>query len=446
MGRKAKSKAVATNGVKDNDVKVTNKGDNGVKKESIHKVQEGRVGRPKSKKESVLNRAARAAFASGDVASEEVKRKRVRDEKTLYIRFKVAADQLPKTPADVWGLHPAISDVRITRQNTSEGFKYCHVQFKTPEDTLKAKTALGLKEFRGGQLVVDGVGDFSEAATKEGRKNRGLGNNAVHPCRLAVLGVPSNAKNGALRDLFPGCTKVTIPKGKKRTLKSLAFIEFSNPGTAKTAFDKSTNLTLEGNKLHVTFAKKTHMPSGDSDVTDKKRSASEEDDKENAVASKKKKKTAAAAKVEEVKEESAEEEDGDEEEASAEEEDMEAEEESDDDAAEIDLEATADKDEEGEEDDSDNDYEDDDDSEEEKEASPLQKKVKDLREIITAKKATKVDAEDDDDEDEEESDEDGNEEEGEEESDDGEEGEGEEGEEEEGEEEEVEGEESSDDE
>ncbi len=81
--------------------------------------------RPISKADLKKSAKARLALATGQVEDDMDKRRKERDLRTLYVRFKTAADKLPKGEESIRGIHPDVQQVSSTFVNMSKK-KFSH--------------------------------------------------------------------------------------------------------------------------------------------------------------------------------------------------------------------------------------------------------------------------------------------------------------------------------
>ena len=112
------------------------------------------------------NKKARLAFATGDLAKDELARKTQRDLRSLYIRFKSGISNAPKTDQDIFALDKSIKDVRIPRQGKAKEkkeVKYCFVEFENEKTCEAMKEKLAANP----DFVVDFVGVKSKGKEKK---------------------------------------------------------------------------------------------------------------------------------------------------------------------------------------------------------------------------------------------------------------------------------------
>merc|ERR1712071_689476 len=159
------------------------------------------------------------------------------------------------------------------KENTSESYKYAFLEFTNEEDCVKAKNKLATTRFKGSELYVDFVGEKSKSA-KTGHTVK------KNPCRLFVCGLAPGMKKTTLREMFPKACAADIPSRSKEKGTSFGFVQFSNPGDAKAAFDAAQDLDMAGHKITVFYAK---VSENKEEVIEKKRlKRKKEDEKRKA--------------------------------------------------------------------------------------------------------------------------------------------------------------------
>jgi len=218
--------------------------------------------RPISKKKKMQYKAARASLASGELASEDQVRRKERDLRTLYIRFK-DIKKLPESPDVVKSLHEDIQDVRINRNATDKNkrVRFAYVEFSSEAKCDEAKPLIQKKE----GLYVDYVGEKSKNG---GKPKGGKGKNfqQINPTRLFITGLVEGMTDDKLKKLFPKCCKAEIPKGSKRKGNLYGFVQFDNPADAKSAFEAAKKLTVQSKegkgaqRITVLYAKVSKHP------------------------------------------------------------------------------------------------------------------------------------------------------------------------------------------
>jgi len=219
--------------------------------------------RPISKKKKLESKAARESLASGELASEDQVRRKDRDVRTLYIRFK-DTQKLPENQEAVKNLHEDIQVVRLPRQATKR-VKFAYVEFSS--ETKCAEAKLSIEKNDG--LYVDYVGTKSKGGGKPKHERGGKGKNVkqINPTRLFITGLIEGMTEDKLKQLFPKCCKANIPKGSIRKGTMYGFVQFTNPADAKSAFDAAKKLTVqakegkEAQRITVLYATATKHPS-----------------------------------------------------------------------------------------------------------------------------------------------------------------------------------------
>merc|ERR1719481_1474677 len=82
-----------------------------------------------------------------------------------------------------------------------------------------------------------------------------------NPLRLFVSGLPAGVTKTNLKEMktnlkemFPKSVGANMRGDSKGTGKTYGFVQFSNPGDAKSAFDAAKGLTISGHPITVLFA------------------------------------------------------------------------------------------------------------------------------------------------------------------------------------------------
>jgi len=181
------------------------------------------------------------AIVSEDAMKDNDARKTALDAKTLQIRF---FEDFPKTADDIKELHSDIKFVRTQRMagKAKDGISCAVVEFEDPEECKAAKNKLATTQYKGNEVYVD----FVESSTAKG---------GLDPIRLFVCGLPEGIDERNLKEKFPKAAHVDIPSKSKKKGSSFGFVQFSNPGDAKAAFDAAQDLTINDFKITVLFAK-----------------------------------------------------------------------------------------------------------------------------------------------------------------------------------------------
>jgi RNA recognition motif-containing protein len=232
------------------------------KKTPEHKVKtEGKINKgkkdvkmskkPVAKAVHIANSKARMAIGAGEVTEAEKARKQEQDERTLYIRF--TGDKLPSAK-EVKELHSDIKFVRTPRtagklKDNEAVFKYAFLEFSNEDECTKAKNKLATTRFHGSELYLDYVGEKSKCQKKADKPQQ------LNPLRLFVCGLEPGVKKATLKEMFPKCSHAEIPSQSAKKGTPYGFVQFSNPGDAKSAFDAAQNLDIAGYKITVLYAK-----------------------------------------------------------------------------------------------------------------------------------------------------------------------------------------------
>jgi len=384
--------------------------------------------RPKKKLSKEADKAARMAIGSGDLAKDEVDRKKEQDSRTLYIRFG-DKDSLPTSADEIKALHSDIKFVRTPRKavKSTNDIRYAFLEFGSAEECKAARGRLATTQYKGKELIVDFVGEASKNKSQKG-KTEDKAPSRLNPTRLFICGLAPGVSKTNLKEMFPKASHADIPANSKKKGTSYGFVQFSSPGDAKAAFDAAKGLSIGGHKITVLFAKITDkkpevvqkkkekrdkrnaekkLEKEEEELkpkkAEKRKVPKEEEAAEEVVAKKVKPDKAVKAETEALlatEEESDDEEDESEEENDAveggEEEDDEDDEDSDDDEVE-----GGGGDEDNQEEEEDDDENDEDDSEDEEEEGAEQKSDLLIQEAEEASDDEDDDDDDDDDEDEE---------------------------------------------
>lgn len=239
--------------------------------------------RPISNKKRQQIKAAREALASGEIASEDQIRRKERDTRTLYIRFK-DKQKIPADLEEVKALHKDIQVARVPRQSKKK-IKYAYVEFGTEAQLEDAKLSIENKD----NLYVDYVGIKSKGGGKPKHQRGGKGKNTkqINPTRLHISGLLDGMTEDQLKRLFPKCCKANIPKGSLRKGTLYGFVQFTNPADAKSAFEAAKKLTVqtkegrENQRITVLYATATKHPNPKKNENAGEKVQQEMDGKEN---------------------------------------------------------------------------------------------------------------------------------------------------------------------
>jgi len=199
------------------------------------------------------SKVARVAIASGKVTENEQQRKKAQDSRTLYLRF---SEIFPSSVDQIKELHSDIKFVRTPRLSTKkdgqDSITYAFLEFSDEESCKSAKNKLATTHYQGKELYVDFVGEKSK------NKNSGKEESQIlNPMRLYVVGLAPGVTSVNLKDMFPKAVHADIPQKSKKKGTSFGFIKFSNVGDAKAAFDAAQDLSVNGHKITVLYAKTT---------------------------------------------------------------------------------------------------------------------------------------------------------------------------------------------
>merc|ERR1712192_153032 len=357
----------------------------------------------------------------GDLAKDEVNRKKEQDSRTLYIRFG-DKDSLPTSEDDIKALHSDIKFVRTPRKavKSTNDIRYAFLEFGSADECKAARGRLATTQYKGKELIVDFVGEASKNKAQGKGKTEDKAPSRLNPTRLFICGLAPGVSKTNLKEMFPKASHADIPANSKKKGTSYGFVQFSSPGDAKAAFDAAKGLSIGGHKITVLFAKitdkKPEVGQKKKEKRDKKNAEKKLEKEEEEVkpkkAEKRKKEEAAAEEVvaKKVKPEKAvkaeteallateEESDDEEDESGA----VEGGEEEDDDSDDEEVEGEGGDVKDDEEEEEDDDENDDDDSEDEEKEGAEQKSDNLIQE---AEEASDDEDDDDDDDDEDEEDE-----------------------------------------
>jgi hypothetical protein len=210
---------------------------------------------PVAKAVKEANKKARMAIATGELATDEIKRRTERDLRTLYIRFKTD-ESAPKDQKAVEALDKNIKAVRCPRQAIKKRkncLKYCFAEFSSESACEAAKAKLESNP----DFFIDFVGVKSKdkkAATVTSKTT------PINPTRLHVSGLIEAMTEKKLKALFPKSSSAIIPKESLQKGGNYGFVQFRNPADAKAAFDAAQKLKIESedggvNHITVLFAR-----------------------------------------------------------------------------------------------------------------------------------------------------------------------------------------------
>jgi len=213
--------------------------------------------RPKKKLSKEADKAARMAIGSGDLAKDEVDRKKEQDSRTLYIRFG-DKDSLPTSADEIKALHSDIKFVRTPRKavKSTNDIRYAFLEFGSAEECKAARGRLATTQYKGKELIVDFVGEASKNKSQKA-KTEDKAPSRLNPTRLFICGLAPGVSKTNLKEMFPKASHADIPANSKKKGTSYGFVQFSSPGDAKAAFDAAKGLSIGGHKITVLFAKIT---------------------------------------------------------------------------------------------------------------------------------------------------------------------------------------------
>merc|ERR1712130_1095424 len=213
--------------------------------------------RPKKKLTKEADKSARMAIGSGDLAKDEVKRKKEQDARTLYIRFG-DKECLPTSADEIKALHSDIKFVRTPRKavKSTNDIRYAFVEFGSAEECKAARGRLATTQYKGKELIVDFVGEASKNKSQKG-KVEDKAPSRLNPTKLFICGLAPGVSKTNLKEMFPKASHADIPANSKKKGTSYGFVQFSSPGDAKAAFDAAKGLSIGGHKITVLFAKIT---------------------------------------------------------------------------------------------------------------------------------------------------------------------------------------------
>jgi len=289
-GRKPKTPTEKQNEVKagrvEKPVQVSTKDKSALKvaaKQTPDVLQNKQNKRPISKKKRREIKAARESLASGEIASEDQMRRKERDTRTLYIRFK-DKQKTPENLDEVKNLHKDIQVARVPRQSQKK-IKYAYVEFGTEAKLEDAKVSIEKND----NLYVDYVGIKSKGGGKPKHQRGGKGKNVkqINPTRLFITGLIDGMTEEKLKLLFPKCCKANIPKGSVRKGTLYGFVQFTNPADAKSAFEAAKKLTVQtkegkgGQRITVLYATATKHPLPKKNENDAENPKKQDNEKEN---------------------------------------------------------------------------------------------------------------------------------------------------------------------
>merc|ERR1712013_531276 len=213
--------------------------------------------RPKKASTKEADKAARMAIGSGDLAKDEVQRKKEQDTRTLYIRFG-DKDSLPTSADEIKALHSDIKFVRTPRKavKSTNDIRYAFAEFENSDECKAARGKLATTQFKGKELIVDFVGEASKNKSQK-VKSEDKAPSRLNPTRLFICGLAPGVSKTNLKEMFPKASHADIPANSKKKGTSYGFVQFSSPGDAKAAFDAAKGLSIGGHKITVLFAKIT---------------------------------------------------------------------------------------------------------------------------------------------------------------------------------------------
>jgi len=174
-----------------------------------------------------------------------------RNARKLFVKF--TGQKFPDTIEEIKALDPLIKSLYVPDSKrvlnpkvypTQTGkFPYAHIYMESEEAAEKVKKNLEKKKFKGGEMIVDYVGDKAgRAAAKE--------DVLYDSRRLHVFGLKPEIGPELIKKMFPRCNKVQKPKKGRPN----AFIQFSTVDDARAAFHAAQDLQIGDFALEVNFA------------------------------------------------------------------------------------------------------------------------------------------------------------------------------------------------
>merc|ERR1712192_348184 len=245
----------------------------------------------------------------GDLAKDEVNRKKEQDSRTLYIRFG-DKDSLPTSEDDIKALHSDIKFVRTPRKavKSTNDIRYAFLEFGSADECKAARGRLATTQYKGKELIVDFVGEASKNKAQGKGKTEDKAPSRLNSTRLFICGLAPGVSKTNLKEMFPKASHADIPANSKKKGTSYGFVQFSSPGDAKAAFDAAKGLSIGGHKITVLFAKitdkKPEVVQKKKEKRDKKNAEKKlEEEEEEGVKPKKAEKRKVSKEEEEVAEE-----------------------------------------------------------------------------------------------------------------------------------------------
>jgi len=204
------------------------------------------------------NKVARADIASGKV--------------TVFSL--PAAQPVYASVEQIQELHSDIKFVRAPRLSTKkggeDGITYAFLEFSDEETCKSAKNRLATTQYQGKELYVDFVGVKSKNNKSDSDELE-----EVNPMRLFVVGLAPGVTQDNLKDMFPKAANAKIPQKSRKQGTSFGFVQFDNAGEAKAAFDAAQDLSVNGHKITVLYAKTSEKKKEDHKIKTKKRKVKE---------------------------------------------------------------------------------------------------------------------------------------------------------------------------
>jgi hypothetical protein len=171
-----------------------------------------------------------------------------RDRRTLFVRGKILRSI---EVSELMRIADGVDDIRRKGH-------IAYFVFKSEKKATKGYKKLQGFNLHGEELYVDYVGEKSSVTVKDKYNSP----QEVDPFKLFVSGVPVDAFEEDVREVFTKAQEIVLPKNFKNNFK-YALVSFANTRDAQEAFDEK-DISIKGKPVTVFFAKKlkSAKPSG----------------------------------------------------------------------------------------------------------------------------------------------------------------------------------------
>ncbi|BFZ03622.1 hypothetical protein BsWGS_06661 [Bradybaena similaris] len=210
-----------------------------------------------------LKETSKSGSGSAPGASKDVDRRDERDRRTLFLKDlpgKCTVRHIKALSKDIKQVRLKFIFALINKKRQRIGFAYA--TFASEEAAENNFKKIDGAVIKGSKITVDYVGSKSKLKSDKPKKKPG----EIDPLRLYVSGLPGNTREADILKLFPEAVDIELPmRQKDKMLFGYGFITFNDADVTAAYHDKSQDLTFQGRKLVVLYAKKRNSGSKNSE-------------------------------------------------------------------------------------------------------------------------------------------------------------------------------------